>query len=91
MTASWRRTCSEGNPPEQEVCVEAPLDRTTPEAFERFKEMVAAQDEIMECHMAAGGFDCLLKVRVKDMGRYRTLLGEPLPESAACSRRTAIA
>ncbi len=60
------------------VYVEVTLDRTTPEAFERFKEMVAAEDEIMECHMVAGGFDYLLKVRVKDMERYRTLLGETI-------------
>ncbi len=60
------------------VYVEVTLDRTTPEAFERFKEMVAAHDEIMECHMVAGGFDYLLKVRVKDMERYRTLLGETI-------------
>lgn len=60
------------------VYVEVALDRTTPEAFERFKAMVAAHDEIMECHMVAGGFDYLLKVRVKDMERYRTLLGETI-------------
>ncbi len=56
--------------------IEVSLDRTTPEAFERFKEMVKAHDEIMECHMVAGGFDYLLKVRVQDMASYRTLLGE---------------
>jgi len=56
--------------------IEVSLDRTTPDAFERFKDMVKAHDEIMECHMVAGGFDYLLKVRVKDMGSYRTLLGE---------------
>lgn len=60
------------------VYVEVTLDRTTPEAFDRFKEMVAAQEEIMECHMVAGGFDYLLKVRVKDMERFRTLLGETI-------------
>ena len=60
------------------VYVEVTLDRTTPEAFERFKEMVAAHDEIMECHMVAGGFDYLLKVRVKDMETYRTLLGDTI-------------
>ena len=60
------------------VYVEVTLDRTTPEAFERFKEMVAAHDEIMECHMVAGGFDYLLKVRVKDMEAYRNLLGDTI-------------
>jgi Lrp/AsnC family leucine-responsive transcriptional regulator len=58
--------------------VEVSLDRTTPEAFEHFKEVVRAHDEIMECHMVAGGFDYLLKVRVKDMETYRNLLGDTI-------------
>ena len=58
--------------------VEVSLDRTTPEAFEHFQEVVRAHDEIMECHMVAGGFDYLLKVRVKDMETYRTLLGDTI-------------
>jgi Lrp/AsnC family leucine-responsive transcriptional regulator len=32
----------------------------------------------MECHMVAGGFDYLLKVRVKDMETYRNLLGDTI-------------
>ncbi|MBW4049975.1 MAG: AsnC family transcriptional regulator [Proteobacteria bacterium] len=58
--------------------VEVSLDRTTPEAFDHFKEVVRAHDEIMECHMVAGGFDYLLKVRVKDMEAYRNLLGDTI-------------
>lgn len=58
--------------------IEVSLDRTTPDAFERFQDMVRAHDEIMECHMVAGGFDYLLKVRVKDMASYRTLLGDQI-------------
>ena len=58
--------------------VEVSLDRTTPEAFDHFKEVVRAHDEIMECHMVAGGFDYLLKVRVKDMETYRTVLGDTI-------------
>jgi Lrp/AsnC family leucine-responsive transcriptional regulator len=56
--------------------VEVSLDRTTPDAFERFKRAMLAHDEVMECHMVAGGFDYLLKVRVKDMESYRRLLGD---------------
>src|SRR5207302_5802183 len=37
--------------------VEVSLDRTTPDAFERFKQVMLAHDEVMECHMVAGGFD----------------------------------
>src|SRR5437762_6399841 len=54
--------------------VEVSLDRTTPDAFEHFKNMVLGHDEVMECHMVAGGFDYLLKVRVTGMERYRTFL-----------------
>ena len=56
--------------------VEVSLDRTTPDAFERFKQAMLAQDEVMECHMVAGGFDYLLKVRVTDMESYRRFLGD---------------
>lgn len=56
--------------------VEVSLDRTTPDAFERFKQAMLAQDEVMDCHMVAGGFDYLLKVRVTDMESYRRFLGD---------------
>src|SRR5882757_1328808 len=56
--------------------VEVSLDRTTPDAFERFKQVMLAHDEVMECHMVAGGFDYLLKVRVIDMESYRRFLGD---------------
>ena len=56
--------------------VEVLLDRTTPDAFERFKAAMLSYDEVMECHMVAGGFDYLLKVRVRDMESYRSFLGE---------------
>jgi Lrp/AsnC family leucine-responsive transcriptional regulator len=56
--------------------VEVSLDRTTPDAFERFKQVMLAHDEVMECHMVAGGFDYLLKVRVTDMESYRRFLGD---------------
>jgi len=56
--------------------VEVSLDRTTPDAFERFKQTMLALDEVMECHMVAGGFDYMIKVRVKDMESYRRILGD---------------
>ncbi len=58
--------------------VEVSLDRTTPDAFERFKAAALAHEEVMECHMVAGGFDYLLKVLVKDMESYRRFLGESI-------------
>lgn len=58
--------------------VEVTLDRTTPDVFERFKAAIADRPEVQECHMVAGGFDYLIKVRVADMQAYRNFLGEGL-------------
>ena len=60
------------------VFVEVYLDKTTPDAFERFAAAVRRAPEVLECHMVAGGFDYLVKTRVADMGAYRRFLGEVL-------------
>ena len=60
------------------VFVEVLLDRTTPNVFDQFKAAVQVHDEIMECHMVAGGFDYLIKARVADMDAYRVFLGDIL-------------
>ena len=53
------------------VFVEVLLDRTTPQVFDQFNAAAQARPEILECHMVAGGFDYLLKTRVRDMAAYR--------------------
>lgn len=58
--------------------VQVLLDRTTPDVFRRFKEEISLCPEVMECHMVAGGFDYLLKVRTRDMFAYRNFLGDKL-------------
>ena len=60
------------------VFVEVSLDKTTPDAFERFADAVRRAPEVLECHMVAGGFDYLVKTRVADMAAYRRFLGETL-------------
>ncbi|GGF80291.1 AsnC family transcriptional regulator [Azorhizobium oxalatiphilum] len=60
------------------VFIEIQLDKTTPDAFERFAKAVRAAPEVLECHMVAGGFDYLLKVRLADMAAYRRFLGTVL-------------
>ena len=60
------------------VFVEVLLDRTTPNVFEPFKAAVQVHPEIMECHMVAGGFDYLLKLRCADMSAYREFAGAVL-------------
>ena len=60
------------------VFVEVLLDRTTPQVFDHFKAAVQVHDAIMECHMVAGGFDYLLKTRMRDMAAYREFAGTVL-------------
>jgi Lrp/AsnC family leucine-responsive transcriptional regulator len=60
------------------IFVEIVLDRTTPDVFEAFARAVRKMPEVLECHMVAGGFDYLVKARVKDMAAYRAFLGDSL-------------
>ena len=60
------------------VFVEVLLDRTTPNVFNEFKAAVQVRDEILECHMVAGGFDYLIKTRMADMAAFRDCAGSVL-------------
>jgi Lrp/AsnC family leucine-responsive transcriptional regulator len=62
------------------VFVEVVLDRTTPDVFQKFGEAIAVRPQILEGHMVAGGFDYLLKIRLKDMAAYRKFHMEVLAE-----------
>ncbi len=56
--------------------VEVKLSDTREKALAAFNAAAAKTPEIEECHMIAGAFDYLLKVRTSDMTRYRIVLGE---------------
>lgn len=60
------------------VFVEVKLDKTNVDTFDRFNLAVQKTTEVLECHMLAGGFDYLIKARVKDMHAYRHFLGTVL-------------
>ena len=60
------------------VFVEVLLDRTSANVFEQFKAAVQVRAEIMECHLVAGGFHYLLKIRCADMNAYRQFSGDVL-------------
>jgi len=55
--------------------IQVTLDRTTSDVFENFKVEVVKIKEVVECHMIAGGFDYLLKLRFSNMESYREVLG----------------
>lgn len=60
------------------IFIEVLLDRTTSDIFDQFAEKIRRSPEVLECHMVAGGFDYLVKVRMKDMAAYRAFLSETL-------------
>jgi Lrp/AsnC family leucine-responsive transcriptional regulator len=57
---------------------EVTLDHATQDVFQRFREAVQLVEEIVECHMVAGGFDYLIKTRVQDMDEDRRVLGDKI-------------
>jgi Lrp/AsnC family leucine-responsive transcriptional regulator len=58
--------------------VEVTLNDTREEALAKFNIEVARIGEIEQCHMIAGNFDYLLKVRTRSMPAYRKVLGEKI-------------
>ncbi|MCE2563587.1 Lrp/AsnC ligand binding domain-containing protein [Komagataeibacter sp. FNDCF1] len=60
------------------VFIQVTLDRSSPDLFEMFSRTVRDIPQVTECHMVAGGFDYLLKARVRDMNAYRLFLGRTL-------------
>ena len=60
------------------VFIEVAIERTSEDAFDAFRDAMLAVPQVQECHMVAGGFDYLLKIRVRDMAAYRAFLGEVL-------------
>lgn len=57
---------------------EVKLSDTREQALAEFNRGVMAIPEIEECHMIAGNFDYLMKVRTSDIRRFRTVLGEKI-------------
>jgi Lrp/AsnC family leucine-responsive transcriptional regulator len=73
--------------------VEVRLSDTREGALLAFNKAARATPEIEECHMIAGGFDYLLKVRTSDISEYRRVMAErisSLPHVASTSTYVAM-
>lgn len=57
------------------VFVTVNLKSTDEKTLRAFNAAVRPVKQILECHMVGGGFDYLLKIRVRDMSEYRDILG----------------
>ena len=58
--------------------VQVSLSNTRARALEEFNVEVGKLQAVEQCHMIAGGFDYLLKVRTTDIDSYRLLLAEKI-------------
>ncbi|MEH6405112.1 MAG: Lrp/AsnC ligand binding domain-containing protein [Sneathiella sp.] len=60
--------------------VQVSLNDTTTIALQEFNLAIKKVPQIQSCHMIAGNFDYLLKVRTKDVTEYRHFLGTTLAQ-----------
>jgi len=58
--------------------VQVTLSDTRSRALDEFNQASKAINSIEECHMIAGSYDYLLKVRTDDITTYRRVLGETI-------------
>ncbi|MDR9433677.1 MAG: Lrp/AsnC ligand binding domain-containing protein [Spiribacter sp.] len=58
--------------------VEVKLSDTRETALRDFNQAARDVPEIEECHLIAGGFDYLIKVRTSDISSYRRVLAESI-------------
>ena len=73
--------------------VEVKLSDTRERTLSAFNAAVRQVPEVEQCHMIAGGYDYLLKVRTTDISAYRRVMGErisSLPHVASTSTYVAM-
>lgn len=58
--------------------IQVSLNNTSTANLRDFGARIRAMPEVEACHMVAGGFDYLLKIRCRDMAHYQRFLGEHL-------------
>lgn len=57
---------------------QATLKDTSSDALKAFDKAVKQISAVEQCHMIAGSFDYLMKVRTRNMAEYRQVLGEQI-------------
>jgi Lrp/AsnC family transcriptional regulator, leucine-responsive regulatory protein len=60
------------------VMVGVVLDRSTPESFRAFEQAVSKLKFVLDCHLVAGDFDYLLKIRANDIVDFNRIHGTQL-------------
>ena len=70
------------------VFIQVKLEATSRRHLEQFNAAVRKIDAIQSCHMMAGGFDYLLKVRCRNMDEYRIILTDHINDLPGVNQTT---
>lgn len=70
------------------VFIQVKLEATSRRHLEQFNKAVRKIDSIQSCHMMAGGFDYLLKVRCRNMEEYRGILTDDINDLPGVNQTT---
>ncbi len=73
------------------VFVQVSFIDSTNKTFDQFAKAIAEIDEVEECHMVSGDYDCLLKVRQRDMKEFRTVITQKISEIQGIARTNSYA
>ncbi|WP_434362579.1 Lrp/AsnC ligand binding domain-containing protein [Parasalinivibrio latis] len=65
---------------EMQVFIHIRLDQTNFSIFERFAKEAALMPEVEECYSLSGDFDCMIKIRVRDIKEYQRFMSVKLGE-----------
>ncbi len=60
------------------VFVEISMSHKSNRSFEDFRKEILQIPYVQECHLVSGDFDYMIKARIREIGQYRTLLGDVL-------------
>lgn len=60
------------------VFVEISMSSKSDRTFDDFRREILCIPQVQECHLVSGDFDYLVKARIKEIGQYRSLLGDIL-------------
>lgn len=73
------------------VFIQVSFENSSNEVFERFADRIQEFVEIEECFMIAGDYDCLLKVRQKDMNAFREIITSKISSIPGIARTSSFA
>ncbi len=63
---------------EMQAFIHIRLDQTNFSIFERFANEAALMPEVEECYSLSGDFDCMIKIRVRDIKEYQKFMSVKL-------------